>query len=44
MLNSIGFHGIESVAMKIFGTESKDAVYYNYFGWTWFAMSWMSVK
>ena len=25
-------------------TESKDAVYYNYFGWTWFAMSWMSVK
>ena len=25
-------------------TESKDAVYYNYFGWTWFTMSWMSVK
>jgi len=24
--------------------ESRDRVYYNYFGWTWFAVSWMSVK
>tara|TARA_R110002153_G_scaffold53177_1_gene148460 strand:- start:237 stop:440 length:204 start_codon:yes stop_codon:yes gene_type:complete len=23
--------------------ESKDEVYHNYFGWTWFAVSWMSV-